>query len=118
MPAWFWGYSAVTAACLVLRRAAFDAIDGYDEGYAVCYNDVDLCLRLLERGYRNLWTPDAELYHNENVSHAPRKAAADRRYWREVRQFVRRWGHLLLRDPAHHPHLALEGSAWVPGYPR
>ena len=60
--------SAVTAACMVVRKSAFDAVGGFDESLAVAYNDIDLCLRLQARGLRNVWTPFAELYHFESVS--------------------------------------------------
>ena len=62
-------YSAVTAACLVVRREVFETVGGFNEtDLPVSFNDVDLCLRIRAKGYRNLWTPFAELYHHESVS--------------------------------------------------
>jgi len=62
-------YAAVTAACLMIKRSAFDEIGGFDEEeQSIAYNDVDLCLKLYEHGYRNIWTPYCELYHHESVS--------------------------------------------------
>ncbi|MEA1880458.1 MAG: rhamnan synthesis F family protein, partial [Campylobacterota bacterium] len=62
-------YSAVTAACLMLKRSLFDEIYGFDaEKLSVAYNDVDLCLRLQEAGYNNVWTPYCEAYHHESIS--------------------------------------------------
>ncbi|CAA6819936.1 MAG: Glycosyl transferase, group 2 family protein [uncultured Sulfurovum sp.] len=62
-------YSAVTAACLMLKRSLFDQIDGFDaQNLSVAYNDVDLCLRLQEAGYNNIWTPYCEAYHHESIS--------------------------------------------------
>ncbi|RUM68586.1 MAG: hypothetical protein DSZ08_07940, partial [Sulfurovum sp.] len=62
-------YSAVTAACLMLKREIFDEIQGFDEErLSVAYNDVDLCLRIQEAGYYNVWTPYCELYHHESIS--------------------------------------------------
>src|SRR5699024_6939228 len=58
-------FSAVTAACLLVRTAAFDAVQGMDEGFTVAFNDVDFCLRLRKAGWRVVWTPYAELYHHE-----------------------------------------------------
>jgi len=61
--------SAVTAACLVIRRAVFAEIDGFDEAHLpVAFNDVDFCLQVGEKRYRNLWTPYADLYHYESAN--------------------------------------------------
>jgi GT2 family glycosyltransferase len=102
--------SVVTAACLVMRRALFLEAGGFDaDNLAVAFNDVDLCLRLRERGYLNLMVPDAELYHLESASRgadmAPEKAA---RFNREDAYMHRRWGEILLRDPFYNPNLSLE----------
>ena len=102
--------SAVTAACLVVRRTIFEEIGGFDEeNFAVAFNDVDLCLRLRERGYRNLWTPHAELYHWESASRGyedtPEK---QRRFKGEISNMQQRWGDLLFVDPAYNVNLTLE----------
>ncbi|MFM2343040.1 MAG: hypothetical protein RLZZ592_2693 [Pseudomonadota bacterium] len=103
-------FSAVTAACLVLRRSHFEAVGGLDEQQlAVAFNDVDLCLKLRESGLRNVWTPHAELYHHESVSRgADDTPAKAERFRREVECMSRRWGTKLERDPAYSPWLALE----------
>ncbi|MBS0630714.1 MAG: glycosyltransferase [Verrucomicrobia bacterium] len=103
-------YSAVTAACLVIRREIFHAVGGFNEpDLAVAFNDIDFCLRVRAAGYRNLWTPFAELYHHESASRGaedtPEKAA---RFHREVAYMRRRWGPLLDRDPAYNPNLTGE----------
>ena len=61
-------YSIVTGACLMVRKRVWQEMDGMDEKFAVAYNDVDFCLRLLDAGYVNTWTPYAELYHMESKS--------------------------------------------------
>jgi O-antigen biosynthesis protein len=62
-------YSAVTAACLLIRRAVYEELHGFDEvRFRVAYNDVDLCLRALQLGYRNVYTPHAVLKHHECAS--------------------------------------------------
>ncbi len=61
-------YSAVTAACMLVRRSVFEEMGGFDENLAVAYNDVDFCLRLGEAGYRVLYTPHAELIHRESIT--------------------------------------------------
>ena len=59
-------YSAVTGACMMIRKKVWQEADGMDENFAVAYNDIDLCLRLRNAGYVNVWTPYAELYHMES----------------------------------------------------
>ena len=101
--------SAVTAACLLIRRQVFDQVGGFDESLTVAFNDVDFCLRVRAAGYRNLWTPFAELIHHESVSRGrdltPAKA---RRFADEYAAMQRRWGVELLRDPYYSPHLTYD----------
>jgi len=101
--------SAVTAACLVIRRSVFDAVGGFDEELAVAFNDVDLCLKVRAAGYRNLWTPSATLIHHESVSRGrdltPTKA---KRFAEEYATMQRRWGAALLGDPYYSPHLTYD----------
>ncbi|WP_322527545.1 glycosyltransferase family 2 protein [Salinicola sp. LHM] len=102
-------FSAVTAACLVVRKSLFDAVGGLDEeNLAVAFNDVDFCLKVREAGYRNLWTPFAELYHHESVSRGADDTSTKRlRATREADYMRRRWHHRLFDDPAYHPSLTL-----------
>ena len=60
--------TAVTAACLMIKKSRFDEVGGFDEKFRVTYNDVDLCLKLKDAGYRNIYNPSAELVHHESVS--------------------------------------------------
>nr|WP_255774668.1 glycosyltransferase family 2 protein [Microbulbifer zhoushanensis] len=101
--------SAVTGACLLLRKSIFEQVGGLDEeNLAVAFNDVDLCLKVREAGYRNLWTPHAELYHHESVSRgADDTMAKRRRAQREAEYMRRRWGQVLDSDPAYNPNLTL-----------
>jgi GT2 family glycosyltransferase len=103
--------SVVTAACLVIRRSIYEEVGGLDEDFAVAFNDVDMCIRVREAGYRNVWTPHAELYHHESATRgsdmAPEKF---QRFQREVRLMESRWGDALLRDPAYNPNLSLDTS--------
>jgi GT2 family glycosyltransferase len=111
--------SAVTAACLVVRRSVFEEVGGFDEAHlAIAYNDVDLCLRLRERGYRTLWTPYAELYHVESASRGYEDTPAKReRFEREVAYMRRRWNGTLAYDPAYNPNLSLTGESFTLGFP-
>jgi GT2 family glycosyltransferase/SAM-dependent methyltransferase len=95
-------YSAVTAACMMVRKEVFDAVGGFDEQLQVAFNDVDFCLRVRDQGYRIVWTPYCELIHHESVS---RGFAMD---WREVELMQRRWGQALLSDPYYNPNLTLK----------
>jgi GT2 family glycosyltransferase len=101
--------SAVTGACLVVTRAAYESVGGLDEALQVAFNDIDFCLRLLEAGYRNVWTPFAELYHHESASRGAEDTDEKReRFGNEVALMLRRWGPRLARDPAYNPNLTLE----------
>jgi O-antigen biosynthesis protein len=64
-------YLAVTAACLMIRRSLYFELDGMDEGFPLNYNDVDLCLKVHQAGYRNVVTPYAQLFHYESASREP-----------------------------------------------
>ena len=74
---------------------------------ALAYNDVDLCLRMRERGYLIVYTPYAVLYHHQSASRGPYDAEKDRRYEELLRE---RWKHVFDQgDPYYHPHLTLSG---------
>lgn len=100
--------SAVTAACLLVRHEVFNQVGGLDAGLQVAFNDVDFCLRVREKGYLNLWTPYAEMYHHESASRGyedtPEK---QRRFIGEITYIKNRWGESLLFDPAYNPNLTL-----------
>ena len=113
-------FSAVTAACLVIRKSIFEEVGGLNEtDLAVAFNDVDFCLRVRELGYTNMLTPYAELYHYESATRGlddtPEKSA---RFNREVEYMKQRWEPLLQHDPAYSPNLSLLYSdfslAWPP----
>jgi glycosyltransferase involved in cell wall biosynthesis len=113
-------YSAVTGACLVIKKSIFHEVCGLDEeNLAIAFNDVDFCLRVREAGYRNVWTPYAELYHHESATRGhedtPEKQA---RFSKEVLYMKKRWGHTLMNDPAYSPNLTLDcedfSYAWPP----
>lgn len=104
-------FSAVTAACLVIRRSIWLEVGGMDEEFAVAFNDVDFCLRVGQLGYRNLWLPQAELYHYESASRGKEDTPEKRaRFLAEVSLLQKRWGSLLANDPAWNPNLALNGE--------
>ncbi|MCD7832626.1 MAG: glycosyltransferase, partial [Lachnospiraceae bacterium] len=101
--------SAVTAACMMVKRSVFESIDGFDENFVVALNDVDLCLRIREKGYLIVMDPNVELYHYESKSRGyedtPEK---QERFQNEIRRFQNRWkGFLEKGDPYYSPHLTL-----------
>lgn len=103
--------SAVTAACLLVRKTVYEKVGGLDEHLAVAFNDIDFCIRVLRAGYTNVWTPDAHLYHFESASRgtdmAPEKFA---RFQSEVRTMRERWGSVLDADSAYNPNLNLNSA--------
>lgn len=101
--------SAVTAACMVLRRDVFDRVGGFDaERLAVAFNDIDLCLKIRREGLLIVYTPYAELYHYESASrgheNTPEKFV---RFESEIGVMRSRWGETLDRDPYYNPNLTL-----------
>lgn len=104
--------SAVTAACMVLERRKFVAVGGFDETLAVAFNDVDLCLRLREKGWRNLWTPHARLIHVESATRgSDADPARTARFQAEAARMKARWGEALTSDPYYNPNLTLEDES-------
>lgn len=100
--------SAVTGACLVVRRSVFDEVGGLDERIAVAFNDVDLCLRIRAAGYRNIWTPFAELVHHESASRGREETPEQvSRFQQEVQFMKERWGAALDSDPCYNPNLSM-----------
>jgi O-antigen biosynthesis protein len=110
--------SAVTAACMVVRRSLFVEAGGFDQAnLAVSYNDVDFCLRLRERGYRNIMTPFAELIHDESASRGHDDAPEQRERLRREKAYMRRrWGDALLHDRYFSPNFSLDSA--VPDFAR
>lgn len=98
-------YSAVTAACLLVKKSTYLESGGFDEKLAVAYNDVDFCLKLGQMGYKHIWTPRSELYHHESLSrgtHKQRTWSQKRRFKKEVKYMKNKWGELLFNDPFWH----------------
>jgi GT2 family glycosyltransferase len=111
--------SAVTAACLVIRKATYEQLGGLNErDLKVAFNDVDFCLRLQEAGYRNVWTPFAELVHHESATrgteNTPEKLA---RLTAEAHYMYARWADVLRQDPAYSPNLAQTSDSFAWAWP-
>ena len=111
--------SAVTAACLIIKKSIFNQVHGLDEeNLKIAFNDVDFCLRVQEAGYINVWTPFAEMYHHESATRGledtPQKKE---RFMKEVTYVQARWPDIQ-NDYAYNPNLTLDhedfGLAWPP----
>jgi GT2 family glycosyltransferase len=102
-------YSAVTAACLMMRRAVFEQIGGFDEELAVAYNDVDLCLRIGQAGFRIIYLPYVELRHYESKSRGyDTTTEQEDRDQHERIIMQRKWNITQYVDPCYNPNLTLE----------
>ncbi len=105
-------YSAVTAACMMVKRTAFEEVGGLSEELQVAFNDIDFCMKLRRAGYLIVYNPYAELYHYESKSRGledtPEKVA---RFNREVSVFEKRWPDILRNgDPYYNPNLTLKSQ--------
>ena len=102
-------YSAMTAACLMMRREVFDEVGGFDEiSFPIAFSDVDLCLRLRQRGYLIVFTPLALLYHYESSSRGLRREP------QAEARLRKRWGDQLLADPYFNPNLRDDREDFAP----
>ena len=103
--------SAVTAACLMIKKSTYFAVNGMDEGLAVAFNDVDFCLRLGQAGFHCVYTPHAEMTHHESASRGDDLSDANRERFMSEEAFMKsRWGKQLLADPYYSPNLSLDHS--------
>ena len=105
-------YSAVTAACMMVKKEAFDKVGGLTEELAVAFNDIDFCMKLRAAGYLIVYNPYAELYHYESKSRGledtPEKVA---RFNKEIQIFEKRWPDILRNgDPYYNPNLTLKSQ--------
>jgi len=101
--------SAVTAACLMIRKEVFDEVGGFDPNYQLGYGDIDLCLKLRQKDYLVVWTPHAELIHHESLTRGyedtPEKEA---RFYREAKLLMTKWADFFAAgDPYYNPNLTL-----------
>lgn len=102
--------SAVTAACLMVRRSVFDEVEGLNEEFKVAFNDIDFCLKVRKAGYLVVYNPYAQFYHYESKSRG-QEDSADKvaRFQQEIGLFGERWGELLENgDPYYNPNLTLD----------
>lgn len=101
--------SAVTAACMLVKRSVYEEVDGFEEAYAVAFNDVDLCMKIRKAGYLIVYNPYAELNHYESKSRGYEDTEEKvQRFNSEIELFQSRWGDFLEKgDPYYNPNLTL-----------
>ena len=103
--------TAVTAACLLVKRKIYEEVEGLDETFTISLNDVDFCLKIREKGYLNIFTPFAELYHYESKTRGMEEGEKLRRYERECIHFREKWKEALdAGDPYYNPNFSLDYS--------
>lgn len=111
-------YTAVTAACLMIRKEIFLEVGGLEEELQVAFNDVDFCLKVWSKGYNNLWLPQVKLFHYESKSRGyedtPEKQA---RFLKEINWIKRQWSSVLDNDPAYNPNLTKDREDFSLGEP-
>ncbi len=107
--------TAVTGACLMVSRRIFDEVGGLDETFKISLNDVDFCLKCREKGYLNVFTPFAELYHYESISRgSDMEGKSAERYNEESERFRQRWkAQLEAGDPYYNPNFSLDRSDYT-----
>jgi len=111
------GLSAVTGACLMIRKSLYEAVGGLDEeAFKVSYNDIDLCLKVRQTGHLVVWTPHALMMHVGSVSQKASDPAAlaprQTRFQSEQDSMYAKWLPLLAHDPAYHRHFVLHGAGF------
>ncbi len=111
-------FSAVTGACMLMRTDIWRQVGGLDESLPVAFNDIDLCLKVRQAGYKILWTPFAKLTHHESQSRGsdvdPQRR---RRLMDEMAKMKHRWGEQLTLDPFFSPNLSLRSVECRPAFP-
>ena len=105
-------FSAVTGACLMVKKSLYEEVGGLDESFAISLNDVDFCLKLREKGLLNVFTPFCELFHFESISRGlDDQGAKAERYNKESEQFRTKWKAVLeAGDPYYNPNFSLDKS--------
>ena len=104
--------TAVTGACLLVKKSVYEEVGGLDESFVISLNDVDFCLKLREKGYLNVFTPFAELYHYESISRGlDNQGEKAKRYNEESERFRKKWkAQLEAGDPYYNPNFSLDRS--------
>lgn len=100
--------NAVTGACMMLRRQVYDEVEGFDENLPVAYNDVDLCLKVRQKGYGNIYTPYATLYHYESLTRGRDNKEQERKRLSAEAEYMRNKWKDGLTDPYYNSNFSLD----------
>jgi GT2 family glycosyltransferase len=104
-------YAAVTGACLMVDKQRYLDVGGLDESLAIAYADVDFCLRLLKKGYRNVVLSHVRLFHDESRNFGSEIVPDNQiRHTREAQMLWERWEDMLITDPYYNPNLTRDGE--------
>ncbi len=104
-------YSAITGACLMIKRTLWEQVNGFDEHLAIAFNDVDFCLKLLNKGLRHVVLPHVTFYHHESKSRGLEDTSAKKKRLRQEEAYMKqRWGTILQNDPFYNPHLTKQAE--------
>jgi len=111
--------SVIGAACMLVKRDVYLEVGGFDEEkLKIAFNDIDFCLKLRARGYRILYTPQAELYHHEHASRGTEYTQAnEQRFAREIQFIKEKWADALLADRHYNPNLSLGNALFTLAFP-
>ncbi len=110
-------FSAVSGDCLVLKKSLFQEVGGLDEKLPLIFNDINLCLRLSQLGYRNLWTPYALFYHHKPESSYRNISKQHKHFENEAAYLRSLWGNKLVNDPAYNPNLTISSENFQLRFP-
>ena len=110
--------SALTGAVLFVKKTIFDEVGGLDERLAVAFNDIDFCLKVRNRGYRNIYTPYAQMYHYESASRGKDVTYEQKqRELSEIEFMKNKYGNQLIECPQYNPNLSLESEDFELAFP-
>ncbi|PYI91215.1 MAG: hypothetical protein DME97_14815 [Verrucomicrobia bacterium] len=111
--------SAVTGACMAVRKTVFEELEGFDEiNLGVTFNDIDFCLRLTQPGYRVVWTPYANLIHHESASRGHQRTRGEQTEFERAVDYMQKiWGAQLMHDPFYNPNLSLNPPGFEIAFP-
>lgn len=99
-------FSALTGACMMIHKEKYLEVGGFDERFAVEFNDIDFCLKLKEKGYHNIYLPHTKLYHYESLSRGNQISST--RMVKEINLMKKRWEVYIEQDPCYNANLSLE----------
>jgi GT2 family glycosyltransferase len=102
-------YSALTAACVMVKTSVFNEVNGFEELFTIEYNDVDFCLKVKEKGYNNIYVPHVELFHYESISrgHPYMTKESYNRHVKEMDLIKSKWMKYIKHDPCYNPNLSI-----------